>query len=130
LRKRQVCHALTANFWTQLCKGIVSDSFHEQVKDSDPIKQASLENVLRENLKACAALHGDAAFNAAISRIHPAAFAQLQQALNTAWDVHISYLILWHSYWSEHAKEHPLHREPPRYRVLGDQTQYDLQSLQ
>ncbi|CAN6176755.1 unnamed protein product [Urochloa humidicola] len=54
-----------------------------QVKDSDPIKQASLENVLRENLKACAALHGDAAFNAAISRIHPSAFAQLQQALNT-----------------------------------------------
>jgi len=40
--------------------------------------------VLRGNLKACAALHGDAAFNAAISRIHPSAFAQLQQALNTA----------------------------------------------
>ncbi|GJN10596.1 hypothetical protein PR202_ga28703 [Eleusine coracana subsp. coracana] len=55
-----------------------------QVRDLDPIKQASLENVLRENLKAFAALHGDAAFNAAISRIHPAAFAQLQQALNTA----------------------------------------------
>jgi len=55
-----------------------------QVKDSDPIKQASLENVLRGNLKACAALHGDAAFNVAISRIHPSAFAQLQQALNTA----------------------------------------------
>lgn len=55
-----------------------------QVKDSDPIKQASLEDVLRENLKACAALHGDATFNAAISRIHPAAFAQLQQALNIA----------------------------------------------
>ncbi|KAL6896683.1 hypothetical protein ACP4OV_007255 [Aristida adscensionis] len=55
-----------------------------QVKDSDPIKQASLENILRENLKACAALHGDSVFNAAISRIHPAAFAQLQQALNTA----------------------------------------------
>ncbi|KAL6657254.1 hypothetical protein ACP70R_005034 [Stipagrostis hirtigluma subsp. patula] len=55
-----------------------------QVKELDPIKQASLENMLRENLKACATLHGDAAFNAAISRIHPAAFAQLQQALNTA----------------------------------------------
>ncbi|KAJ1292538.1 hypothetical protein BS78_02G399200 [Paspalum vaginatum] len=55
-----------------------------QVKDSDPIKQTSLENVLRENLKACALLHGDAAFNAAIGRIHPSAFAQLQQALNTA----------------------------------------------
>jgi hypothetical protein len=65
-------------------RAFVSDSSHEQVKDSDPIKHASLENVLRENLKACAALYGDAAFNAAISKIHPAAFAQLQQALNTA----------------------------------------------
>lgn len=55
-----------------------------QVKDSDPIKQASLENVLRENLKACAVFHGNEAFNAAIGRIHPSAFAQLQQALNTA----------------------------------------------
>ncbi|RLM87666.1 importin-11 [Panicum miliaceum] len=68
----------------QLCKDTVSESCLDQVKDSDPIKQASLENVLRENLKACAALHGDAAFNAAISRIDPSAFAQLQQALNTA----------------------------------------------
>lgn len=55
-----------------------------QVKDSDPIKQTSLEMVLRENLKACAVFHGDAAFNAAIGRIHPSSFAQLQQALNTA----------------------------------------------
>lgn len=37
--------------------------------------------MLNENLKACAAFHGDASFNAAISRIHPSAFAQLQQAL-------------------------------------------------
>ncbi|XP_010920803.2 uncharacterized protein [Elaeis guineensis] len=55
-----------------------------QIKDSDPIKQLSLEDVLRENLKACAAFHGDASFNAAISRIHPSAFAQLQQALKMA----------------------------------------------
>jgi hypothetical protein len=75
---------LTVHFQIQLCKGTVSESCLDQVKDSDPIKQASLENLLRENLKACAALHGDAAFNAAISRIHPSAFAQLQQALNTA----------------------------------------------
>ncbi|KAG6487338.1 hypothetical protein ZIOFF_055924 [Zingiber officinale] len=52
-----------------------------QIKDSDPIRQFSLENMLNENLKACAAFHGDASFNAAISRIHPSAFAQLQQAL-------------------------------------------------
>lgn len=74
---------LTANL-NRFCKGVLSYISFEQVKDLDPIKQASLENVLRENLKACAALHGDAAFNAAISRIHPTAFAQLQQALNTA----------------------------------------------
>ncbi|KAM3372336.1 hypothetical protein ACQJBY_019302 [Aegilops geniculata] len=55
-----------------------------QAKDLDPIKQASLENILRENLKACAAHHGDSTFNAAISRIHPSSFAQLQQALNSA----------------------------------------------
>nr|XP_009380704.1 PREDICTED: importin-11 isoform X1 [Musa acuminata subsp. malaccensis] len=59
----------------------VRDSRMRQIKDSDPIKQLSLENMLKENLKACAALHGDATFNAAISRIHPSAFAQLQQAL-------------------------------------------------
>ncbi|OAY74305.1 Importin-11 [Ananas comosus] len=53
----------------------------KQIKDSDPIRQFSLEDILRENLKACAALHGEASFNAAISRIHPSAFAQLQQAL-------------------------------------------------
>ncbi|KAL5197650.1 hypothetical protein ABZP36_001162 [Zizania latifolia] len=62
------------------CKELIK----RQVKDSDPIKQASLEEMLRDNLKACAALHGDVTFSAAISRIHPAAFAQLQQALNIA----------------------------------------------
>lgn len=55
-----------------------------QIKDSDPIKQFSLENMLRENLKACASLHGEASFNAAIGKIHPSAFAQLQQALKMA----------------------------------------------
>ncbi|XP_072975414.1 uncharacterized protein [Typha angustifolia] len=55
-----------------------------QIKDSDPIKQLSLEGMLRENLKTCASLHGEASFNAAISRIHPSAFAQLQQALKMA----------------------------------------------
>lgn len=55
-----------------------------QIKDSDPIKRLSLENMLRENLKACASLHGEASFNAAIAKIHPSAFAQLQQALKMA----------------------------------------------
>ncbi|XP_020265316.1 importin-11 isoform X2 [Asparagus officinalis] len=55
-----------------------------QIKDSDPIKQLSLESMLRENLKACASLHGEASFNAAIGKIHPSAFAQIQQALKMA----------------------------------------------
>ncbi|KAJ6299886.1 hypothetical protein OIU76_020813 [Salix suchowensis] len=51
-----------------------------QIKFSDPIKQWSLENSVRENLQTCASLHGES-FNSAISRMHPAAFAQLKQAL-------------------------------------------------
>ncbi|CAI0413047.1 unnamed protein product [Linum tenue] len=51
-----------------------------QIKFSDPINQLSLENLVRENLKTCGAVHGEA-FNAAISRMHPSAFAQLKQAL-------------------------------------------------
>ncbi|KAB5520042.1 hypothetical protein DKX38_024361 [Salix brachista] len=51
-----------------------------QIKFSDPIKQWSLENSVRENLQTCATLHGES-FNSAISRMHPAAFAQLKQAL-------------------------------------------------
>lgn len=51
-----------------------------QIKYSDPINQLSLENSVRENLQTCAALHGES-FNAAIARMHPAAFSQLKQAL-------------------------------------------------
>uniref|UniRef100_A0A0E0KCF2 Importin N-terminal domain-containing protein n=1 Tax=Oryza punctata TaxID=4537 RepID=A0A0E0KCF2_ORYPU len=52
-----------------------------QIRELDPIRKASLVDMLRENLKACAALHGDAVFNAAISRIDPLVIAQLRQAL-------------------------------------------------
>ncbi|XP_075486233.1 uncharacterized protein LOC142525826 isoform X1 [Primulina tabacum] len=52
-----------------------------QIKFSDPISQMSLENSVRDNLQTCAALHGEL-FNTAMSKIHPAAFAQLKQALN------------------------------------------------
>lgn len=55
-----------------------------QIRASDPIKQLSLETSLRDNLQACASLHGESSFNAAISRMHPTAFAQLQQALKMA----------------------------------------------
>ncbi|CAN1333747.1 Ipo11 [Linum perenne] len=51
-----------------------------QIKDSDPINRLSLENIVKENLQTCAAVHGEA-FNAAIARMHPSAFAQLKQAL-------------------------------------------------
>ncbi|KAI3473132.1 hypothetical protein Pfo_030424 [Paulownia fortunei] len=52
-----------------------------QIKFSDPINQISLENSLRDNLQTCSALHGEL-FNTAMSKMHPAAFAQLKQALN------------------------------------------------
>ncbi|GFY82388.1 ARM repeat superfamily protein [Actinidia rufa] len=57
------------------------ESRKRQIKLSDPINQLSLENSVRDNLQTCAALHGDS-FNSAIGRMHPAAFAQLKQALN------------------------------------------------
>ncbi|PKA62700.1 Exportin-2 [Apostasia shenzhenica] len=53
----------------------------KQIRDSDPIKQLSLESILRDNLNACAAFVGESSFNSAMSRMHPSAFAQLQQAL-------------------------------------------------
>ncbi|XP_077233045.1 ARM repeat superfamily protein isoform X2 [Tasmannia lanceolata] len=55
-----------------------------QIRASDPIKHLSLETSLKENLTACAAFHGESSFNAVISRMHPAAFVQLQQALKMA----------------------------------------------
>ncbi|KAL3531674.1 hypothetical protein ACH5RR_005195 [Cinchona calisaya] len=51
-----------------------------QIKFSDPINQVLLESSVRENLRTCAALHGES-FNSAIGKMHPAAFAQLKQAL-------------------------------------------------
>ncbi|KAL0910848.1 hypothetical protein M5K25_018944 [Dendrobium thyrsiflorum] len=55
-----------------------------QIKDSDPIKHISLQSMLRDNLNACAAFHGESSFHEAMSRMHPSAFAQLQQALKMA----------------------------------------------
>ncbi|KAJ1381211.1 Importin-beta, N-terminal domain [Sesbania bispinosa] len=51
-----------------------------QIKFSDRINQLSLEDSVRENLQTCAAIHGES-FNAAMSNMHPSAFAQLKQAL-------------------------------------------------
>ncbi|XP_031489687.1 uncharacterized protein LOC116257214 [Nymphaea colorata] len=55
-----------------------------QIKESDPIKQLALENILKENLHACAAIHGESNFNSAMGRIHPSVLSQLQQALKMA----------------------------------------------
>ncbi|XP_020578156.1 importin-11 isoform X2 [Phalaenopsis equestris] len=55
-----------------------------QIKDSDPIKQLSLQSMLRDNLNACAAFLGESSFHEAMSRMHPSAFAQLQLALKMA----------------------------------------------
>ncbi|XP_028794935.1 importin-11 [Neltuma alba] len=51
-----------------------------QIKMSDPVNHISLETSVRENLQTCASIHGES-FNAAMSSIHPSAFAQLKQAL-------------------------------------------------
>ncbi|KAF7825518.1 importin-11 isoform X1 [Senna tora] len=51
-----------------------------QIKISDPVNNLSLENSVRENLQTCASIHGES-FNAAMSSMHPSAFAQLKQAL-------------------------------------------------
>ncbi|XP_029130607.1 importin-11 isoform X1 [Cajanus cajan] len=51
-----------------------------QIKFSDSINQLSLEECVKENLQTCAAIHGES-FNAAMSSMHPSAFAQLKQAL-------------------------------------------------
>ncbi|XP_057519328.1 uncharacterized protein LOC130800020 isoform X2 [Amaranthus tricolor] len=60
---------------------VLSKEFKKrQIKASDPISQMSLENAVRDNLQTCVALHGDA-FNAAINRMHPAALAQMKEAL-------------------------------------------------
>lgn len=56
------------------------DFRRRQIKYSDPINRLSLETSVRENLQTCAALHG-ASFSSAIGRMHPAALAQLKQAL-------------------------------------------------
>jgi hypothetical protein len=51
-----------------------------QIKLSDRVNQLSLEDSVRDNLQTCAAIHGES-FNAAMSSMHPSAFAQLKQAL-------------------------------------------------
>ncbi|KAE8697696.1 ARM repeat superfamily protein isoform 2 [Hibiscus syriacus] len=51
-----------------------------QIKAADPINQMSVENAVRYNLGICAEVH-KRSFYYAIGRMHPAALAQLKQAL-------------------------------------------------
>ncbi|KAL5710132.1 hypothetical protein ACHQM5_020735 [Ranunculus cassubicifolius] len=53
-----------------------------QIQASDPVKQISLEKLLKDNLQVCATLHGNTSFNTAIGRMDPVVFGQLLKALN------------------------------------------------
>jgi hypothetical protein len=55
--------------------------FCMQVYIADPINKVALAPFLKEKLQTCAALHGEAAFNAAMSRLHPSLLLQLQQLM-------------------------------------------------
>ncbi|KAG4940904.1 hypothetical protein JHK87_044775 [Glycine soja] len=57
-----------------------------QIKFSDRINQLSLEDSVRENLQKCASIHGES-FDAAMSSMHPSAFAQLEQALKITFNL-------------------------------------------
>ncbi|XP_024543668.1 importin-11 [Selaginella moellendorffii] len=57
-----------------------SESFRkQQIINSDPVNNLSLAPLLKEQLRTCASLHGEAAFNVALSRLHPRLITQLQQ---------------------------------------------------
>ncbi|CAM6098378.1 unnamed protein product [Calypogeia fissa] len=59
------------------------ESRKRQVLGADPINNLALAPLLKEKLQTCAAVHGDAAFNAAISRLHPLLLGELQKLLQT-----------------------------------------------
>lgn len=50
---------------------------------ADPINKWSVVTLLKEKLQACSTLHGEAAFNSALARLHPSLLSQLQQLLGT-----------------------------------------------
>lgn len=57
------------------------DTRRRRTLTADPINKLSTAALLRENLQICSSLHGEAAFNAALSRLHPSLLRQLQQLL-------------------------------------------------
>lgn len=59
------------------------DARRLQVSAADPVNTTALASFLREKLQACAAIHGEAVFSEAMSRIHPSVIGQMQQALQS-----------------------------------------------
>lgn len=67
------------------CMGPVEseDSRKRQVINADPINKVPLALFLKEKLQTCAQLHGNAAFNTAMGRLHPTLLDQLQQIMQS-----------------------------------------------
>jgi len=59
------------------------DSRKRQVTIADPINKVPLALFLKEKLRTCAQLHGDAAFNTTMARLHPSLLGQLQQLMQS-----------------------------------------------
>ena len=86
-----------------------------KIKASDPINQLSLEDSVRGNLQTCASLHGDS-FNAAINSMHPAALAQLKQALKMPWSFPLDAPTV--PCWALHLSCFQLHKESKFFNHL------------
>ncbi|KAJ7540520.1 hypothetical protein O6H91_10G020100 [Diphasiastrum complanatum] len=57
------------------------DSRKQQVCNLDPVNRVALAPLLKEKLQTCATVHGETAFNAALSRLHPSLLVQLRQLM-------------------------------------------------
>jgi hypothetical protein len=62
---------------------VSEDSRKRQVVIADPIGKVPLALFLKEKLRICAQLHGNAAFDTAMTRLHPALYDQLQQLMQS-----------------------------------------------
>ncbi|MCO5560314.1 hypothetical protein L7F22_013926 [Adiantum nelumboides] len=54
-----------------------------QILAADPINKLAVVPLLKERLQTCSSVHGEAALNAALSKMHPSLLNQLQQLLGT-----------------------------------------------
>jgi len=62
---------------------VSEDSRKRQVISADPIGKVPLAPFLKEKLHTCAQLHGNAAFNTAMGRLHPKLLDQLKQLMQS-----------------------------------------------